>query len=68
MELPAQVRETLESLKRKHRYPVSVALIRGSYYAYEVSKERAKDGARKSHTLYLGKISEDGTFTEARHR
>ena len=68
MELPAKVKETLESLKRKHRYPVSVALIRGSYYAYEVSKERAKDGARKSHTLYLGKISEDGTFTEARHR
>ena len=68
MELPAKVRETLESLKRKHRYPVSVALIRGSYYAYEVAKERTKEGVRKSHTLYLGKISEDGTFTEARHR
>ena len=67
-ELPISVLKTLEKLKKAHKHSVSVAFIGGGYYAYEVTKISNNKGRRTSRSLYLGKISEDGTFTEARHR
>jgi DNA-binding Lrp family transcriptional regulator len=66
-ELPGPVKEAIEKLKKEHKYSISVARINGGFYAYEVKSEM-KNGKRSSKSLYLGKISDDGTFVPARHK
>ena len=66
-ELPEIVRSTLERLKKEHKYSVSIAVINGSFYAYE-AKSEIIEGKRRTVNLYLGKIKEDGTFIQAKHK
>ena len=66
---PKTVLKTMEALKSKHKHAVSVAVIRGSYYALETLKRF--DEERKRYitvTHYLGRILDGGTFVPARHR
>jgi len=64
--LPAQ-KETLEKIKKEHKYPIGVAKINNALYLYEVKSEIV-DGKPKSTTLYLGKLEKDGTLKLPRHK
>jgi len=69
MEIPEKVSATLDELRRKHRHSVVIKFLRGGYYAYEAySKWDAQLKRRRSYSLYLGKIEEDGTLVPPRRR
>ena len=67
MELPEKVAATAEALRKRSAYSIQVVLLRGSYYVYEY-KVKTVAGRTRRYSLYLGRINEDGTFIEARHR
>ena len=67
MELPEKVAATAEALRKRSAYSIQVVLLRGSYYVYEYRVKTVAGRARR-YSLYLGRINEDGTFIEARHR
>ncbi len=67
MELPEKVAATAEVLRKRSAYSIQVVLLRGSYYVYEYRVKTVAGRARR-YSLYLGRINEDGTFIEARHR
>ena len=69
MELPEKVAKTLEEIRSTITKKISVKRIGGGYYLYEYGyAKKAVLGKSKVLTFYIGKIGEDGTFKEARHR
>jgi len=66
-DLPIRVQRTLAELRNKSKYGLRVIKIKDTYYVYEQSAVQIGT-QRKTPAFYLGKISADGTFTEAKHR
>lgn len=68
--LPKEVRKRLEELKQERKSYVEVKYRKaGSYYAFESTSRMDKRRERPVKiSTYIGRIHEDGTFIEARHR
>ena len=67
--LPKEVAERLERLRGEHSHYVTVKVIRGKYYAFEVTGKWDKNLKKnKTITAYLGRIRENGEFTPVSHR
>ena len=63
IQLPEQIAKTLEELKKKCRYTVSVKLIKGGHYAYEEFTKWDKIfKKRRTYSVYLGKIEQNGAL------
>jgi len=68
-ELPMAVRNAAKRLRQTSEHYVSVKVIRGKFYAFEVTTKRdAAANKNKTITFYLGSIRLDGTFVPARRR
>ncbi|MCL4379716.1 MAG: Lrp/AsnC family transcriptional regulator [Candidatus Marsarchaeota archaeon] len=63
IQLPEQIARTLTELKKRYKYTVSIKLIKGGYYAYEEFTKWDKIiKKRRTYSVYLGKIEQDGTL------
>ncbi|MGC8622908.1 MAG: AsnC family transcriptional regulator [Candidatus Micrarchaeia archaeon] len=61
MELPDKIKEAIEELKKRHSHSVVAKFLKGNYYAYEVyTKWDPLIKRRRTYSLYLGKIEQDG--------
>ncbi|MCL5433936.1 MAG: hypothetical protein M1538_03085 [Candidatus Marsarchaeota archaeon] len=69
-ELPQKVLETFERIKKERKHHVLLRLGRNCFYVYEATSKFKKDKDKypRATAYYLGKIEEDGTFIEAKHR
>ncbi len=68
IKLPPAVAKAFREIRRRHRH-ASVSRIRNGYYVVEsASRYSERRKRRMTFTLYLGRILDDGTFIEARHR
>ena len=67
--LPKEIADRLKILRSEHSHYVSVKILKGKHYAFEVTSKWNKD-LQKSQTIthYLGRIMPDGTFIGATHR
>lgn len=67
--LPDKIKEGLIRLRATHEHYVEVKIIKGHYYAFEVTGKWDKKLKKKFKiTHYLGRIKEDSTFVPARHK
>jgi DNA-binding Lrp family transcriptional regulator len=68
MGFPKAVSDTFEKLKSRHRH-LGISVINRKFYVSASTKRLVKaTGAYKTFSLYMGRILDDGTFIEARHR
>ena len=68
-ELPQNVEKTLERIKKEHAHNVSIGIIHGKYYVMETTRILSEELQRYiTRTFYIGRILDDGTFIEAKHR
>ena len=69
VDLPTSVAECLNALRKGHQHYITVKVINGKYYAFEViSKWDTTSKKRKTLTTYLGSIKDNGLFAPAVHR
>ncbi len=67
--LPANVQATLDSLNSGRKKKLVVGMVGGRYYVFDTTAAYSEEeGKKKTLTLYMGKIKNDGTFVPARHR
>ncbi len=67
--LPIKIQSTLNRMKKEHQHYVEVKLIHGLYCVFESRGVYDREKKRtKKVTHYLGRILDDGTFVEAKHR
>lgn len=68
-ELPIEIKNTLEVLKRQYKHYVEIKIIKDSYCVFESTSSYDKvSGKTKKTTNYLGRIIPDGKFVPAKHR
>ncbi len=66
MELPENIRKTLEGLRKNRKHYIDIKLIGGRCYVYEsTSRWDSENRKVKKISKYIGKITVDGTFVES---
>ena len=57
-----RVADRFESLKKEYGFPIYLKRINGRFYVYRAMIVADQGGARKTATVYLGRINDDGSF------
>ncbi|MCL5101938.1 MAG: AsnC family protein [Candidatus Marsarchaeota archaeon] len=67
--IPENVLKALDKLKAEYKGHLSLVFINGNYYVNETAVHFSeKKGKKVTVARYIGKIANDGAFSEARHR